>query len=123
MNADVHLTARILRAAAFLPWLGAALTVISGAALLLEQANRIALTAAIVFRVIAMVYGFRVALDARLFEEILDGKLTTTDLDALLGRADRPWSDRCRGARGLVIRGAAATTLQLLCIVVARWLG
>lgn len=123
MNAEVHLTARILRGAAFLPWLGAALTAVSGAALVFEQANRIALTAAIVFGVMAMVYGFRVALDARLFEDILGGKLTTTELDALLRRADRSWSDRCRGARGLVIRGAVATTLQLLCIVVARWSG
>lgn len=121
MNAEAQLTARLLRATAFLPWLGAALTVISGAALVFDVANRIALTAAIVLGVTAMVYGFRVALDARLFEDILAGKLSTADLDALLGRADRPWSDRCRGARRLVIRGAIAVTLQLLCIVIARW--
>ena len=119
MNADVKLTARMLRAASFLPFLSAGLTILAAAALLFG-CSRAASIAAIVLGVIACVYGFRIALDAWLFEDILAGALTTSELDEAVGRADRPWPDRCRGARRLIIKGAVATLLQLAALALVR---
>ena len=117
MNAEARLTARMLRALSFLPWLNAGLLIVSAAALLLRDGHRVVLAIAVAVGVVASFYGFRVALDAWLFEDILDEKLTTAELDALVGKPDRPWPDRCRGARRLMVIAAIATVLQLLCIV------
>ncbi|HVE70104.1 MAG TPA: hypothetical protein VNI54_01950 [Thermoanaerobaculia bacterium] len=142
MNGEVKLTARMLRAASFLPWLSAGLLIVSAAALLFGCGHWLA----IVPGVIACVYGFRIALDAWLFEDILAGTLTTEELDAALLRVtpsavegpppshdagdastlrlrsgqatlgmtrSRPWPERCRGARRLIVKAAVATLLQL----------
>jgi hypothetical protein len=117
MNAEVQLTARMLRALSFLPWLSAALTIVAAAALLSGSANRVGASLAIALGLVAGVYGFRIALDAWLFEDILEGRLTTAELDSVLGKEDRPWADRCRGARRLMILGAVATALQMILMI------
>lgn len=119
MNAEVRLTARMLRALSFLPWLNALLTLLAAAALFFSEVNRWFAAAAIGLGAVAAFYGFRIALDAWLFEDIFDEKLTTSELDALVGKEDRPWPDRCRGARRLMLHGSIATVLQLAAIVLA----
>jgi hypothetical protein len=119
MNAEVKLTARMLRAAAFLPWLSAALTILAAASLLF-RCGGVAAMIAILLGVAACFYGFRIALDASLFDDILSGTLTTSELDLFVGREDRPWSDRCRGARMLIVKGATLTLLQLVVLALVR---
>ena len=54
----------------------------------------------------------RIRLDQRIFSEVADGKLTFAQLDHALGRTDRPFDDRRKGAFALVRRlGGAATVL------------
>jgi hypothetical protein len=112
MNGEVKLTARMLRAASFLPWLSAGMTILSAASLLFGHA-RVPAIAAIVFGVAGCFYGFRIALDTWIFEDLISGALTTEELDGALHREPRPWPDRCRGARRLIVKAALATVLQL----------
>ncbi|HUR80440.1 MAG TPA: hypothetical protein VM733_06720 [Thermoanaerobaculia bacterium] len=146
MNAEVKLTARMLRAAAFLPWLSAALTILAAASLVF-RCGGIPAMVAILLGALACFYGWRIALDAWLFGDILSGALTTEELDASLNRVTpsalegppasseaggaatslgmtprppRPWSERCRGARMLIVKGATLTLLQLVALALVR---
>ena len=119
MNAEVKLTARMLRAAAFLPWLSAALTILAAASLVF-RCGGIPAMVAILLGGFACFYGWRIALDAWLFEDILSGALTTEELDVFVGREARPWSERCRGARLLIVKGATLTLLQLIALALVR---
>jgi hypothetical protein len=112
-RAEVLVTARLLRAAVVVQWLAIGLTVVAP---LLRNVPAAALGA------LALFYAFRVALDARLFEDVATERLTTTELDSALstlrkGAADRPWSDRCAGARRLVLLMAVTTAGELIVLV------
>ncbi len=145
MNGEVRLTARMLRASAFLPWLSAALTIVAAASLVF-RCGGIPAMAAILLGAFACFYGWRIALDALLFDDILSGALTTEELDVALnairvtpsavegppashdagdastalGMTPRPWSERCRGARLLIVKGATLTLLQLVALALVR---
>lgn len=111
-RAEVLVTARLLRAAGAVQWLAIGLTVV--AAMLRD------VTAAVIGAV-ALFYAFRVAFDARLFEDVATERLTTSELDSALatlrkGKGDRPWSDRCAGARRLVLLLAVTTIGELIVI-------
>lgn len=74
---------------------------------------------AIALGIIAKIYAVRIAFDARLLDDVANERLTSEDLDAAFPKkAGRSWSERCRGARRLVVTCAAATTLQLAVLMV-----
>lgn len=113
-RAEVLVTARLLEAARTIDWLSTGLTLIAAFGV-----KNVAGIAVIALGVVAKVYGFRVAFDARLFRDIAEEKLLSTDLDAAFPKkAGRSWSERCRGAKRLVIMLAAATLAQCLAIAV-----
>lgn len=119
-RAHVLVTGRLLRAAAHLRWLVYGLTLIAA------WRFSFAAAAAIILGVLALVYGFRVAFDAALFDDIAAERLTTAELDAALGaltkvKENRGWLDRCRGARRLAARLAALAAAQLVAVVLMRW--
>ena len=112
-RAEVLVTARLLRAAGAVQWLAIGMTVVAA---MLQNVTATALGA------VALFYAFRVAFDARLFEDVATERLTTTELDSGLaslrkGKGDRPWSDRCAGARRLVLLMAVTTIGELLVLV------
>ena len=102
-------TARLLKAVAPVTWLASALLVVS----VIKRAPF-----AGILGLIAVVYGVRVAFDARLFDDILNERITTEQMDAALGaKRSRDWIDRSRGARKLVIKAAIATTLVVVVLL------
>jgi hypothetical protein len=139
-RAHVLVTARLLRAAAMLSGLAVGVTIVA--------AFQIAI-AAIVLGVIAIYFCFRVSLDAKLFDDIAAGRLTTAQLDAALGRAEahppsrtrlarglpnvgrasacprapRDWLDRSRGAKRLILKSAIAVIAQLAALVLSSVYG
>jgi hypothetical protein len=122
----VLVTARLLRSSASLQWLTFALTVL-GATALVRGTARPAATTVLVLGFVAIYYGMRVAFDARLFDDIVRQRLTTEDLDGVLETFGRPatettrsWTDRCRGARKLVMTLSATTIVQIAAVI---WLG
>lgn len=124
-RAQVLVTARVLRAAASLQWLVAGMTIVAAGALI-QDSGRIAPTLALIAGAVGVYFAFRVAFDARLFDDILSGRMTTADLDAALQafgrkRPGRPWGDRCRGARRLVLMLAIVAVVQLLVVLFIRW--
>lgn len=128
-RADVLVTARLLRAAGRVDWLGTGLTIVAGAALLFEAGNVAAAASALALGLVAKVYFVRVSLDARLLEDVASGKLETEGLDAALaalGRKPktdgvRSWPDRCRGARRLVVIASVLTIAEGAALALA-WL-
>jgi hypothetical protein len=124
-RAYVVVTARLLRAAASLSGLAVGLTVVA--------AFQVAV-AAIVIGVVAIYYCFRVSFDAKLFDDIAAGRLTTAQLDLGLGvggrasardrgQRGRDWVDRSRGAKQLVVKAALAVVAQLVAIVLSSVYG
>ena len=113
-RAHVLVTARLLRAAASIPWLAAGLTVVAA----LQTA-----IAAIVLGVIALYYAIRVSFDAKLFDDIAAERLTTSQLDtALEAKRERDWIDRSRGAKRLLLKAAIALIAQLAALVLSSLL-
>ena len=124
-RAEVVFTARLLRSAASLQWLTGGLLVATAAALLFSVGNVVVMIIATAAGAVANAFAFRVALDARLFDDVVHETLSTEGLDhalAALGKGAqkaRPWPDRCRGARRLIAQAAATTAIQLIAIVAA----
>ena len=121
-RAQVVVTARFLRAAASLQWLAVGLVIVVAA----RGRMNIPAVASIAFGLIAIFYGFRVSFDAKLFDDVAQKRLTTAELDAALGalrksKGNRDWLERCRGARGLVLRLAIAVVMQLIAVVLIGW--
>jgi hypothetical protein len=122
---QIVLTARLLRAAQTIDWLSTGLTLIAAAGIVLGHGSRIPAIATVVLGVIAKLFGVRIAFDARLFEDVAAERVSTSGLDSALGAlelappdtAHRPWSDRCRGAKRLVLGCAGATIGQCAAIV------
>jgi hypothetical protein len=110
-RAHVIVTARLLRAVASLPWLAAGLIV---AAVFRD------VPAAAILGLVALFYGIRVSFDAKLFDDIAAERLTTTQLDAALGKTrQRDWIDRSRGAKRLIVKAAIAIVAQLAILVLS----
>jgi hypothetical protein len=122
-HAEVVLTARMLAASSFLRWFTPLLTLVSIAGLVFRVANPAALVVAIAIGVVSGVYAFRVAHDARLFEDIAAGTISTADLDHALGKkqSNRPWPDRCRGARRLLRNAALGAAAQIIALIASSW--
>jgi hypothetical protein len=116
-RAQVLVTARLLEAARSIDLLSMGLTLIAAAAMLFRGPT-LAGAAAIALGVVAKFYGVRITFDGRLFGDIAGERLSADDVDAAFPtKAGRSWTDRCRGAKRLVIMCAAATSMQCLAIV------
>lgn len=130
-RAEVVVTARLLRAAGRVDWLGTGVTLLAGVGLLLSKGNGAAMVVALLLGVAAKVYFVRIVFDARLFEDVAEGRVSTPDLDRALSSVggaegtpgERPWSDRCRGARRLIVVGAVITIVQCLVLLVGALAG
>jgi len=121
----VAVTARILSAARGIQWLAIGLTVVAGAAIV-EGHSLIPAAAAMVLGLVAVYYGIRVSLDARLFEDAAADRFTASEIDLALGTGtptggERDWIDRCRGARRLIVRLTVAALAQMAALVLLRW--
>lgn len=120
-RAQIVVTARLLRAAQTVDWLSTGLTLLAAFDSFRE---------ALILGLIAKFLAFRIALDARLLDDIAEGRVTTTAYDAAatsLGmipprKAARPWSVRCRGAMKLVWMFAAVVVGQVIALVVRSFL-
>jgi hypothetical protein len=117
----VMVTARLLRAAQRIDWMTTPLTIVAAASIIVHRGGREFAAVAIVAGVAAKVYAIRVALDARLFDDVLTSRLSTAELDAALAPlrtpAPRPWPDRCQGARRLVWKLATCAVIQAAAVV------
>lgn len=103
-RAEILVTARLLEAAAKIGWLSIGVTIVA-----VFQREWIAG----VLGFLATYYAVRIAFDARLFADIASGALTAEDLDAAFpAKAGRTWMQRCRGAKRLIVIGAAVTLVQ-----------
>lgn len=125
-RAEILVTARLLRAAGRVDWLGTGLTIVAAAALFFGAASRFWTMTALVIGVVAKVYFVRVSLDARLLEDVASGRLETEGLDSALvalGRKAsqnvRSWPDRCRGARRLVVSASSLTVAEAVALAMA----
>jgi len=122
-RAEILVTARLLRAVEKIYWLVAGLTIVSVLAIVWGSIDRMRAILAIILGLVAILYCIRIAFDARLFEDVGMDKLTTSELDGALGavantdKSGRSWTDRCRGARRLVIFCAVATIGQVAVIL------
>jgi hypothetical protein len=124
-RAQVLLTARLLQAAGRIDWLSTGLTLVAAAAVAVFGPNIVAAAAAIVLGIVGKLYSVRIAFDARLFHDIAAERLTAPELDSALAglglrkadKAPRPWNDRCRGARRLVIVCGAITAAQAVAVI------
>lgn len=126
-RAEARLTSGMLGAAGTTDLISAGLTLLAAAALLFDFGWLPASIAALALGLAARYFGFRVALDGRLFGEIADGRLELSDLDAALrsmssgakGNEPRSVADRCRGARRLLTMQAWVIVAQLAASTVA----
>lgn len=126
-RAEARLTAELLSAARRTDLLSTGLTLLAIAALLFRFGWLPLSGLALLLGLFARYYGFRIALDRRLFDELADGRLALSDLDAALrslsngkkGSAPRSLGDRCRGARRLVARHAVVTLAQVAALSLA----
>jgi hypothetical protein len=124
-RAEILVTARLLRVVTPVQWLAVALTVLAASRVLQGRAP-IGAGAAIVAGVVAVFYGVRISFDARLLEDVAGERLSTVDLDNALTafgtkNVNRSWSDRCRGAKHLVISFMTAAIAQVIAVVSAGW--
>lgn len=110
-RAEAILTARFLGAARSLDWLSLGLTFVAAGALAFGgSTRRNSAIAAVGFGLVARVYALRIAFDAGLFEDIANSTVELEDLDSAIvaqglvpkKKIERPWRQRCRGARRLV---------------------
>jgi hypothetical protein len=118
-RAEIIVTARLLEAAKSLDLLSTGLSLVSAAIVLLGKPHRTAAIACIVCGIVAKFYSVRIALDARLFGDVVTETLTMSDLDAAFAKkSGRGWIERCRGAKRLVVTCAIATAAQCAAIVI-----
>lgn len=106
---SMRVTARLLRAAKSIDWLSLALLVIA-------VWRREPVSAAL--GLIARYYAFRVAFDARIFDDLAEGRMTIEEFDEAglvpPKKRGRPVADRCRGAMRLVAILGILTTAQAI---------
>jgi hypothetical protein len=116
---NVLVTARLLEGALRIDLLATSLTLLA-TALLFFSMRKYEFVLAIVLGMVAKIYAVRIAFDARLLSDVAKERLTSADLDAAFPKkAGRSWSERCRGARRLVFKCAAATMAQLAVLILA----
>lgn len=131
-RSEAVITARLLQGAGSLDWLSIGLTVVAAGALAFgEPTGRIPAIAAVVLGFVARLFAVRAAFDAGFFEAIAGGNFELRDLDLALVSLDlapktkieRPWSQRCRGARRLVAQLGVITLAQIAALVWMSLLG
>jgi hypothetical protein len=123
-RAQILVTARLLQAAENIDWLTTGLTLVAAAAVAFGPSRSPAAIAALLLGLIAKLYALRVSFDARLVGDIARERLTTAELDEALvalsfarpDKTGRDWTDRCRGAKRLVVIVAIVTAAQTLAI-------
>jgi hypothetical protein len=117
-------TARLLEAAAKLDYLSTGMTLIAFA-LLFVQGNTIAEIIVITLGLVAKLYAVRIAFDAKLLADVAAGTIATADLDGALvtlalvpaGKTGRDWTERCRGAKKLIVICGLITIAQCIAIL------
>lgn len=120
-RAQIVVTSRVLHAVRHVDWLSTGLTLIAAWDFHRE---------ALILGLIAKFFAFRIAFDARLLDDIAEGRITTNGFDEAavsLGlipakKAGRPWSARCRGAMRLVWMFAVLVAAQVAVLVVRSFL-
>lgn len=109
----LRVTARLLRAASSIDWLSLALLVIA-------VWRREAISA--VLGLLARYYAFRVAFDARVFDDLAEGRMTLEEFDGAglvpPKKRGRPIADRCRGAMRLAVILGILTAAQAIVFLV-----
>jgi len=118
-RAQVLVTARLLASAEKAQWLSIALTVAAAVTRHPESA---------VLGLIAQYFSLRVALDARLFDDIASERLTTNAFDSAAAKfqwrtgAPPVLTDRCRGAHRLVLIFGAMLLAQTITLFMRSFL-
>ena len=115
MNAEALVTARFLRAARGIDWLSMGLTLVAAAE---------SLWIAVAIGLVAKYLSFRIAFDARLFEDLANERMTLDEFDEAAvalqlmpqKKTGRAIADRCRGAKKLVTFLVAATLAQAIAL-------
>jgi hypothetical protein len=116
-RAEIVVTSRLLEASGKLDLLATGVALVSATALLFSTPHRVAALTAIALGIVAKFYAVRIAFDARLFADVALLTLTMSDLDAAFAKkAGRSWSERCRGARRLIVVFGLATVAQCAAI-------
>jgi hypothetical protein len=115
-RAQVLVTARLLASAEKAQWLSVALTVAAAVTRHPESA---------VLGLIAQYFSLRIALDARLFDDIASDRLTTSTFDSAAaafqwrtGASPVPLTNRCRGAHRLIVIFALLLIAQTITLCV-----
>ncbi|MBI2215574.1 MAG: hypothetical protein HYU52_18155 [Acidobacteria bacterium] len=120
-RAEARLTTEVLGAARRTDLLSIGLTLLATVALFLRLGSAPLVGLSIVFGLVVRYYGFRLALDSKLFDDLANGRMELADLDFALramtggraGSTQRSVAERCQGARRLVSRHAFCTVIQL----------
>lgn len=110
-----RVTARLLRAARSIDWLSFAL-------LLIAVWRRDPAAGAL--GLLTRYYAFRVAFDARVFDDLAEGRMTIEEFDdaGLVppNKRGRPIADRCRGAMRLVVILGILTAAQAIVLLIDK---
>jgi hypothetical protein len=128
-RAEALITGRLLSAGARLGWLSLGLTLAAAAGLLAGRPGRPALLAMAALGLAGCFLAVRVGLDAGLFLDAADGRLSAPTLDAALQRLGlgrkakqgRSWIERCLSARRLLLHLFVTIVLQCLLAAAAGW--
>jgi hypothetical protein len=130
-QAEARLAAAMAGAAARTDVLSVGLTLAAAASLLFDAGWMPASLATITLGLVARYYGFRIAIDRRLFDDLADERMAASDLDAALraaigrnaGAESRSVAERSRGMRRLLAFHALVTVAQVATTALAAWLG
>lgn len=125
-TAQILVTARLLKAAEKIDWLSTGFSILAGV-VAFDRGNQVLAIVALSLGLVAKYYGFRIAFDARLLEDVAAKRLEASDLDQALvnsklasrDKAGRSWPERCRGARRLMILCAVTTVLQTVALMLS----
>lgn len=121
-QAEARLAAAMAAAAARTDVLSAGLTIAAAAALLFGIGWMPASLVTMTLGLIGRYFGFRIAIDRRLFDDLAEKRTVPADLDAALraatggkaGAATRSIAERCRGIRRLLAFHALVTAAQVV---------
>jgi len=126
---ETLITGRLLGAGKPLGWLSMGLTLAAVVCLLVGTAWTPVSLGMVVAGMAGSYLVVRVGLDAKLFVDVSEARLSAQALDEAMarlglvphGRKARSWTERCRSARRLLVRLAATVVLQCVLAAAAAW--
>jgi hypothetical protein len=126
---ETLITGRLLAAGEPLGWLSMGLTLAAAVCLLVGTPWMPAVLGMVAAGLAGSYLVLRVGLDAKLFVDVSEGRLSTQALDEALaqlglvsrGGKARSWTERCHSARWLLVRLAATVVLQCVLAAAAAW--